>query len=148
MEALRNLAETWVANIEPEVLAIIVVAVIALIVISLIKKVIKLAITIVVIALVLGAVVPTVSGLKEEYNVQFEENTVSVDIQGNTVTLDFDAIDRFVVTDNGDDTYTVEIHNEVEDGFSKVELSKVEYIGLRAIALIKGANVEMADTSE
>lgn len=79
---------------------------------------------------------------------QFEENTVSVDIQGNTVTLDFDAIDRFVVTDNGDDTYTVEIHNAVEDGFSKVELSKVEYIGLRAIALIKGANVEMADTSE
>lgn len=145
MEALRNLAETWMANIEPEVLAIIVVVVIALIVISLIKKMVKLAITIVIIALVLGAVVPTVSGLKEEYNVQFEENTVSVDIQGSTVTLDFDKLDRFVVTDNGDDTYTVEIHNVVEDGFSKVELSKVEYIGLRVIALIKGANVEMAD---
>ena len=145
METLRNLAETWAANIEPEVLAIIVVAVIALIVISLIKKMIKLAITIVIIALVLGAVVPTVSGLKEEYNVQFEENTVSVDIQGSIVTLDFDKLDRFVVTDNGDDTYTVEIHNVVEDGFSKVELSKVEYIGLRVIALIKGANVEMAD---
>lgn len=88
-----------IMSIDPKILTIIAIVLVVLFILSLIKKMIKLAITALLIGAILLFVGPKLGEFQENYNIKVEEGIVYLTIDGNTHEFDLDACETISIED-------------------------------------------------
>ena len=89
-------------KVNPQILIGVAVVLLIGLVISLMKKAIKAAIVLVVVGFLFASFGPIFTGVLANNGIQFNDNQLSIDIDGRPVNIDLDVVEGFYTSDSED----------------------------------------------
>ena len=89
-------------KVNPQILIGVAVVLLIGLVISLMKKAVKAAIVLVVVGFLFASFGPIFTGVLANNGIQFNDNQLSIDIDGRPVNIDLDVVEGFYTSDGED----------------------------------------------
>ena len=89
-------------KVNPEIMIAVAAVLLIGLVIALIKKAMKVAIVLVVVGFLFASLSPIFTGVLANNGIQFNDNQLSVDIDGRPVNIDLDVVEGFYTSDGED----------------------------------------------
>ena len=94
-------------RVNPNILMIVAAVLLIGLVISLVKKAIKVAIVLVVIGFLFASFGPVFNGILAQNGIVFDNQQLTIDVDGRPVTIDLDVVEGFSTSDNENGTTTI-----------------------------------------
>ena len=94
-------------RVNPNILMIVAAVLLIGLVISLVKKAVKVAIVLVVIGFLFASFGPVFNGILAQNGIVFDNQQLTIDIDGRPVTIDLDVVEGFSTSDNENGTTTI-----------------------------------------
>lgn len=94
-------------KVNPNILMIVAAVLLIGLVISLVKKAMKVAIVLVVIGFLFASFGPVFNGILAQNGIAFDNQQLTIDVDGRPVTIDLDVVEGFSTSDNENGTTTI-----------------------------------------
>ena len=94
-------------RVNPNILMIVAAVLLIGLVISLVKKAVKVAIVLVVIGFLFASFGPVFNGILAQNGIVFDNQQLTIDVDGRPVTIDLDVVEGFSTSDNENGTTTI-----------------------------------------